>query len=136
MLTLRNSGDNLRVKMRGEEGNLAEENLETKEGTPSSEDERYIHKVSVPPKQKLFQEIKSGVKETFFPDDPLRSFKDQTNRRKFILGIRAVFPILEWGRDYNISKFRGDVIAGLTIASLCIPQVTVLIKEDTKMAWF
>ncbi|KAG6608076.1 Sulfate transporter 1.3, partial [Cucurbita argyrosperma subsp. sororia] len=108
--------------MRGEEGNSAEENLETKEGTPSSEDERYIHKVSVPPKQKLFQEIKSGVKETFFPDDPLRSFKDQTNRRKFILGIRAVFPILEWGRDYNISKFRGDVIAGLTIASLCIPQ--------------
>ncbi|XP_022940980.1 sulfate transporter 1.3-like isoform X2 [Cucurbita moschata] len=108
--------------MRGEEGNSAEENLETKEGTPSSEDERYIHKVSVPPKQKLFQEIKSGVKETFFPDDPLRSFKDQTNRRKFILGTRAVFPILEWGRDYNISKFRGDVIAGLTIASLCIPQ--------------
>ncbi|CAI9116353.1 OLC1v1017476C1 [Oldenlandia corymbosa var. corymbosa] len=82
----------------------------------------YIHKVGVPPKQNLFTEIKSTVKETFFSDDPFKPFKDQPKSRKLILGVQAVFPILEWGRHYNLSKFKGDLIAGLTIASLCIPQ--------------
>ncbi|KAF5780003.1 putative SLC26A/SulP transporter, STAS domain superfamily [Helianthus annuus] len=82
----------------------------------------YIHKIGVPPKPDLLKEFKTTVKETFFPDDPLRSFKDQPRSRKFILSAQAIFPILEWGRSYNITKFRGDLIAGLTIASLCIPQ--------------
>ncbi|GLT64306.1 hypothetical protein SLA2020_368100 [Shorea laevis] len=81
-----------------------------------------IHKVGVPPKQNFFKEFKSTVKETLFSDDPLRPFKDQPGSRKFILGMQAIFPILEWGRSYNLTKFRGDLIAGLTIASLCIPQ--------------
>ncbi|XP_039053158.1 sulfate transporter 1.2-like isoform X2 [Hibiscus syriacus] len=84
--------------------------------------ESNLHKVAVPPKQNLFQEFKSTMKETLFADDPLRAFKDQPSSRKFILGIQAIFPILEWGRSYTWRKFRGDIIAGLTIASLCIPQ--------------
>ncbi|KAM7253251.1 hypothetical protein ACFE04_025869 [Oxalis oulophora] len=86
------------------------------------ENVQHPHKVGIPPKQKLFKEFKDTFKETFFSDDPLRSFKDQTKTKKLILGIEAVFPILRWGRDYNLTKFRGDLIAGLTIASLCIPQ--------------
>ncbi|KAK3414184.1 sulfate transporter 1.3 [Eucalyptus grandis] len=82
----------------------------------------YIHKVGIPPKQSLLQEFTATVKETFFADDPLRQFKDQPQSRKFLIGIQSVFPILEWGRHYNLTKFRGDLIAGLTIASLCIPQ--------------
>ncbi|KAM0062719.1 putative SLC26A/SulP transporter, STAS domain, sulfate anion transporter, STAS domain superfamily [Helianthus debilis subsp. tardiflorus] len=82
----------------------------------------YIHKIGVPPKPDLLKEFKTTVKETFFPDDPLRSFKDQPRSRKIILSAQAIFPIFEWGRSYNITKFRGDLIAGLTIASLCIPQ--------------
>lgn len=82
----------------------------------------YIHKVGIPPKQSLLQEFTATVKETFFADDPLRQFKDQPRSRKFLIGIQSVFPILEWGRHYNLTKFRGDLIAGLTIASLCIPQ--------------
>ncbi|KAG9129559.1 hypothetical protein Leryth_023899 [Lithospermum erythrorhizon] len=59
---------------------------------------------------------------------PLRIFiiSLNTTRRTINQTIRdqtdAVFPILEWGRKYNLTKFRGDLIAGLTIASLCIPQ--------------
>lgn len=83
----------------------------------------YIHKVGVPPKQNLLKEISARLKETFFSDDPLRPFKDQTKSRKIILGMRAIFPILDWGRRYSLSKFKGDLIGGLTIASLCIPQV-------------
>ncbi|CAI8616090.1 unnamed protein product [Vicia faba] len=70
----------------------------------------------------LFKEFQYTVKETFFADDPLRSFKDQTKSRKLVLCIEAIFPIINWGRGYNLKKFRGDIIVGLTIASLCIPQ--------------
>lgn len=108
------------------------EDLDTKEmdarslssSSHNSQVEPYIHKVGVPPKQKLFKEFMNTVKETFFSDDPLRSFKHQPKSRKLVLGMQAIFPILEWGRDYNLTKFRGDLISGLTIASLCIPQVT------------
>ncbi|XP_019461978.1 PREDICTED: sulfate transporter 1.3-like [Lupinus angustifolius] len=108
-------------------GHQIDENLETKEmGERSLSNSRsqvpYLHKVGVPPRQNLFKEFQATVKETFFSDDPLRSFKDQTKSRKFILGIEAIFPILSWGRNYTFKKFRGDLIAGLTIASLCIPQ--------------
>ncbi|KAI8548232.1 hypothetical protein RHMOL_Rhmol07G0257400 [Rhododendron molle] len=82
----------------------------------------YIHKVGVPPKQNLFKEFTTAAKETFLSDDPLRHFKGQSGPRKFILGLQAIFPILEWAQSYNLKKFRGDLIAGLTIASLCIPQ--------------
>jgi hypothetical protein len=30
--------------------------------------------------------------------------------------------MLDWGRNYTLGKFKGDLIAGMTIASLCIPQ--------------
>ncbi|KAM7459894.1 hypothetical protein LguiA_036120 [Lonicera macranthoides] len=82
----------------------------------------YVHKVGTVPKQKLLTEITNSLKETFFADDPLKPFKDQPRKRKLVLGLQALFPILQWGQDYNFSKFKGDLIAGLTIASLCIPQ--------------
>ncbi|PON38010.1 High affinity sulfate transporter [Parasponia andersonii] len=82
----------------------------------------YIHKVGKPPKQNLVKEIATTVKETFFSDDPFRSFKDQPKSKQFVLGVEAIFPIFNWARGYTLTKFRGDLIAGLTIASLCIPQ--------------
>ncbi|XP_059653346.1 sulfate transporter 1.3-like [Cornus florida] len=104
---------------------LGTNEMDTASRSPSrrqSENLPYVHKVGVPPKQKLFKEFTETLKETFFSDDPLRPFKDQPRSRKFVLGIQTVFPIFEWGRNYNLSKFKGDLIAGLTIASLCIPQ--------------
>ncbi|CAK9160482.1 unnamed protein product [Ilex paraguariensis] len=87
-----------------------------------SENLPYVHKVGIAAKQNLFEEFTTTLKETFFPDDPLRPFKDQPKSRKLVLGLQTIFPILNWGRDYSLSKFKGDLIAGLTIASLCIPQ--------------
>ncbi|KAK4800471.1 hypothetical protein SAY86_020958 [Trapa natans] len=97
-------------------GHLSEEEKEAM-------NEQQIHKVGIPPRQNLFKEFSSTLKETLFADDPLRPFKDQPGSRKFLLGIQTLFPIFEWGRSYNLNKFKGDLIAGLTIASLCIPQV-------------
>ncbi|KAL6501236.1 Solute carrier 26 [Orobanche hederae] len=87
-----------------------------------ADDVPYVHKVGVPPKQSLLKEFKFTFGETFFHDDPLRPFKDQPKSRKVLLGVQAVFPILDWGRRYKLQAFKGDLIAGLTIASLCIPQ--------------
>ncbi|XP_052188152.1 sulfate transporter 2.1 isoform X2 [Diospyros lotus] len=36
--------------------------------------------------------------------------------------LEAIFPILVWFRSYSPSKFKNDLLAGLTLASLCIPQ--------------
>lgn len=95
-----------------------------------------IHKVGVPPRQNLFKEFKATVKETLFADDPFRPFKDQTRSRKLVLGVQAIFPIVEWGRKYDLRKFRGDLIAGLTIASLCIPQVIIILKKEEEKTFF
>lgn len=81
-----------------------------------------IHRVEIPPAQPFFKSLQNTVKETLFPDDPLRQFKNQTPLRKFILGIQYFFPIFEWGSRYNFGFFKADLIAGITIASLAIPQ--------------
>nr|XP_043621548.1 sulfate transporter 1.3-like [Erigeron canadensis] len=82
----------------------------------------YVHKVGKPPKQDLLKEIKTGLKETFFSDDPFKPFKNQPRKKKLVLGLQALFPILKWGQEYSFYKFKGDFMAGCSIASLCIPQ--------------
>lgn len=37
--------------------------------------------------------------------------------------LRGIFPILKWGASYNLAMFKSDFMAGLTLASLGIPQV-------------
>ncbi|RRT58257.1 hypothetical protein B296_00036785 [Ensete ventricosum] len=87
-----------------------------------TENYKSVYKVGLPPRRNFVREFADAVKETLFADDPLRPYKDQPKSRKLLLGLQFLFPVLEWGRYYNLSKFKGDVIAGLTIASLCIPQ--------------
>lgn len=81
-----------------------------------------IHKVETPPKRSSLQKLKNRLKETFFPDDPLRQFKGQSTKQKWLLGFQYIFPILQWGPHYNLNLFKSDVVSGLTIASLAIPQ--------------
>ncbi|CAH8338913.1 unnamed protein product [Eruca vesicaria subsp. sativa] len=81
-----------------------------------------IHSVCLPPKKTTFQKLKKRFGDVFFPDDPLERFRNQTWRNKVILGLQSLFPIFTWGSQYNLKLFRSDVISGLTIASLAIPQ--------------
>ncbi|KAG6417409.1 hypothetical protein SASPL_119567 [Salvia splendens] len=101
---------------------IGDESADIASAASSRRHEHYVHKVGKPPKQRLVDEISHTFKETFFHDDPLRPFKDQPKSKKLLLGAQAVFPILEWGRRYKLHMLKGDIIAGLTIASLCIPQ--------------
>ncbi|CAK9238594.1 unnamed protein product [Sphagnum troendelagicum] len=62
------------------------------------------------------------AKETLFYDDSFRQFKHQSKRKKSILGLQYIFPIFDWGFHYTFKFLWRDVIAGLTIASLAVPQ--------------
>ncbi|XWS34495.1 hypothetical protein CRYUN_Cryun21dG0043200 [Craigia yunnanensis] len=81
-----------------------------------------VHKVVPPPHKSTIQKLKTWLKETFFPDDPLRQFKGQPTRKKWILAVQYIFPILQWVPNYSLKLFKSDVVSGLTIASLAIPQ--------------
>ncbi|KAJ8471720.1 hypothetical protein OPV22_026063 [Ensete ventricosum] len=95
-------------------------NMEISGGT--IDDSRSVYSVGFPPRMNLASQFAHKVKEMFFADDPLRPYKGQTRPMKFLLGLQYLFPILEWGRSYDLAKLKGDVVSGLTIASLCIPQ--------------
>lgn len=85
---------------------------------------REVHKVALPPEKTTFAKFKSKIKEIFFPDDPLRQFKGvQSPRTRFVLVAKYLFPILQWLPCYNLKLFKSDLVSGLTIASLAIPQV-------------
>ncbi|XP_062089523.1 probable sulfate transporter 3.4 [Humulus lupulus] len=82
-----------------------------------------IHKVCLPPKQTTFQKFKRRVSEIFFPDNPLHGFRNQTSSlKKLLLGLQFFLPIFQWGPHYNVGLLKSDIISGLTIASLAIPQ--------------
>ena len=38
------------------------------------------------------------------------------------MGLKKIFPFLEWLKTYNLSTFRADFVAGLTVALVLIPQ--------------
>ncbi|PIN17782.1 Sulfate/bicarbonate/oxalate exchanger SAT-1 and related transporters (SLC26 family) [Handroanthus impetiginosus] len=78
--------------------------------------------VQIPPRKPFSHSLKSSLKETFFPDDPFKQLKNQPVSRKFILCLQYFVPILEWAPRYNFEFFKADFIAGITIASLAVPQ--------------
>lgn len=92
-----------------------------------------VHQVVPPPQRSTLLKLKNRLKETFFPDDPLRQFKGQPLKQKLILGVQYVFPILEWGPNYNFNLFKSDVVSGLTIASLAIPQVCLYVYSFAQL---
>lgn len=69
-------------------------------------------------------ELINSVSETVLPQKnnffPSNSKQCKAGVFSFLQGL---FPILSWGRNYKASMFKHDLLAGLTLASLCIPQV-------------
>nr|XP_010917792.1 sulfate transporter 3.1 [Elaeis guineensis] len=79
-------------------------------------------RVPIPPSRPFLETFRANLKETFFPDDPLRQFKHEKCSRRLILGLQYFLPILQWAPTYSFNFFKSDLIAGITIASLAIPQ--------------
>lgn len=80
------------------------------------------HKVAIPPTKPFLKSLATTLKETFFPDDPFRQFRSQSPSRKLVMGLQYFVPILEWAPRYTFDSFKADLIAGITIASLAVPQ--------------
>ncbi|KAL1225117.1 Sulfate transporter 3.2 [Cardamine amara subsp. amara] len=81
------------------------------------------HQVEIPPPQPFLKSLKNTLNEILFADDPFRKIRNESKTSKKIeLVLRHVFPILEWARGYNLEYLKSDVISGITIASLAIPQ--------------
>ncbi|KAI3507199.1 hypothetical protein L1887_22058 [Cichorium endivia] len=74
------------------------------------------------------QQIFGLIKKNVFPhrnsarSSASSSPKKQPLSANVIAVLTSIFPILDWGRNYKASKFKHDLIAGLTLASLGIPQ--------------
>ncbi|KAL8030325.1 hypothetical protein ABFX02_14G279800 [Erythranthe guttata] len=90
----------------------------TAAGAPS---ERSKWLLNSPDPPAPWREMFSSMKETVFPGR--RKGKQQLPRtNRALLFMQALFPILKWGKYYKASMFKNDLLAGLTLASLCIPQ--------------
>ncbi|KAK9725502.1 hypothetical protein RND81_05G148600 [Saponaria officinalis] len=79
-------------------------------------------KVPLPQNKPFITCLKSNIKETFFPDDPFRRLKNQPFARKLWLALQYFIPIFDWLPRYTLEFFKADLISGITIASLAVPQ--------------
>ncbi|KAL1189207.1 putative sulfate transporter 3.5 [Cardamine amara subsp. amara] len=71
----------------------------------------------------FFRKFGSKCKETFFPDDPFKPISQEPNGLMKTKKLLEYFvPIFEWLPKYNLQKLRYDVLAGITITSLAVPQ--------------
>lgn len=80
------------------------------------------HEVNYGAARSFGKVIKSNLKETFFPDDPFHELKNEPFLNKTKKTIQYFVPIFEWLPKYSLSLFKYDLLAGITIASLAIPQ--------------
>ncbi|KAF5736803.1 sulfate transporter 3.1-like [Tripterygium wilfordii] len=85
-------------------------------------DDKSPYHVVIPPPKPFLKSLKDNLKETFFPDDPFRQFRNETLSRRIVLGLQYFVPILEWAPRYTFDSFKADLVAGITIASLAVPQ--------------
>uniref|UniRef100_A0A0E0EDR2 SLC26A/SulP transporter domain-containing protein n=1 Tax=Oryza meridionalis TaxID=40149 RepID=A0A0E0EDR2_9ORYZ len=66
--------------------------------------------------------VRAGLKDTLFPDDPFRGLGGMPPARRAWRVARYFVPALDWGAGYSAASFWYDLLAGVTIASLSIPQ--------------
>lgn len=67
--------------------------------------------------------LQSDLNETLFPDDPFHQFhRDKSPFLRLKKIIQYFIPVFKWLPNYNLRMFRFDLLAGITITSLAIPQ--------------
>lgn len=70
-----------------------------------------------------WNELKTQVKESYLTKaKKFKSLRKQPLLKRILFILEAVFPIFGWCRNYKLTMFKNDLMAGLTLASLCIPQ--------------
>jgi sulfate transporter 3 len=79
-------------------------------------------RVNLEARRPFAEALRSGLAETFFPDDPFRGFGALPPAARAWGALKYFVPALEWAPRYSLDKFKYDLLAGVTIASLAIPQ--------------
>ena len=98
-----------------------EEHQQQQDLEDSGRTERAQWLINSPEPPSLWQELVNSVRGSVFPHG--RKNSSSTKGRRAMSFLQGLFPILSWGRTYKASKFKDDLMAGLTLASLSIPQV-------------
>ncbi|KAE8687519.1 Sulfate transporter 3.1 [Hibiscus syriacus] len=80
------------------------------------------HMVNFAVPRRFITTFKKDCKETFFPDDPFRKFRHDRPLQKFKKTVQYFIPVFEWLPAYNFRLLRYDLLAGITITTLAIPQ--------------
>lgn len=87
----------------------------------------------------LWHDLLVSIRETLLPNNKNDGMKRSplTHKQALCRGaaslFQGLFPILSWGKSYRVSKFKSDLMAGLTLASLCIPQVKCSTEPDKRV---
>lgn len=99
---------------------VAEEILDLKRNGRA---ERVQWVLNAPEPPRLWQQLMGSIREAAFPcRNNFPSLKRRPTTHAISV-LQTIFPILQWCRNYKATKFKKDLMAGLTLASLSIPQV-------------
>nr|XP_009387872.1 PREDICTED: probable sulfate transporter 3.5 isoform X2 [Musa acuminata subsp. malaccensis] len=80
------------------------------------------NEVNLEKRGSFFRSFRSDLKETFLPDDPFRHLEHQSGCAAAGSLVKYFVPVLEWAPKYTLAKLQADLLAGITIASLAVPQ--------------
>eukprot|EP00243_Klebsormidium_subtile_P004315 TRINITY_DN18285_c0_g1_i1.p1 TRINITY_DN18285_c0_g1~~TRINITY_DN18285_c0_g1_i1.p1 ORF type:complete len:659 (-),score=182.13 TRINITY_DN18285_c0_g1_i1:392-2368(-) len=93
-----------------------------KDSADAGLDDPLIHKVGFPPKKTFKEEVAEFVDQVH----PLKKYQKKGRRLsqldKLKLAAFYVAPWLEWVTTYKLEYLRGDIVGGLTIAVMAVPQ--------------
>lgn len=120
--------------MTSDHGKLEEE----EQGAAAAEP--VVHKVPLPVRSSFGSDARSVVRETFFHTFVAGSdggwFKAGRSRpRQAFAALQCVFPILDWLSSYAPRIFFQDLLAGLTTASLAVPQVVPAVHSSHQLQY-
>lgn len=120
----------LQVPMAHQEQRIRFERAEAHELKPQSV-------LDCPEPPSLWKEVLSSSKRSVFPFSGNHELSSKSSKKLllsncFLPFLHSFFPFLSWGRTYDAKKLRHDFFAGLTLASLSIPQVSFLIISESR----
>jgi len=82
--------------------------------------------INTPEPPSMWQELIGYIRTNVLAKKKHKRNKTKNSSSNLVYScLKSAFPILSWGRQYKLNLFKKDLMAGLTLASLCIPQVTL-----------
>ncbi|XP_042414001.1 sulfate transporter 2.1-like isoform X1 [Zingiber officinale] len=78
--------------------------------------------LNAPRPPSLWKELSGSLRGAFLPELGNTTTLPYSFSKWILSILHGLFPVLDWGTTYSLSSFKSDLMAGLTLASLGIPQ--------------